>query len=495
MENVTGKYDIYKDIYERTGGELYLGVVGPVRTGKSTFIKQFMNKMIIPKIDDENERKRTLDELPQSAQGKTIMTTEPKFIPKNGMSITVEDGVDMKIRLIDCVGYVVKDAEGYMEDGAKRMVKTPWSDEEIPFENAAEIGTNRVINDHSNVGIIITTDGSFGEIDRESYIEAEQKTIMQMKSIGKPFIVLLNSVHPHSDKTVELADKISGDYNVNVYRVNCEQLKREDALSILKSILDEFPLCEINFTLPKWFDILDVSHWLKSDIVSCMKNCCMKFSKMNDVNDSSLISDSPYIKNIMIVNKDTSTGIVNVNIELHEHNYYNILSEMTGTDIQDEYMLIDSLKKSALMKDSYEKVNQAMSDVERTGYGVVAPVRDEIVLEEPEIIKNGSRYGIKIKATAPSVHMIKTDIVTEIAPIVGSEQQAQDLIDYINSNSGDNNDGIWETNIFGKSVEQIVWDGIDTKIAGLTDETRQKMQNAVMKITNENKGNVIFIIL
>lgn len=489
------KYDIYKDIFERTKGELYLGVVGPVRTGKSTFIKQFMNMMIIPQIEDENEKKRTLDELPQSAQGKTIMTTEPKFIPKNGISIAVEDGVDMKIRLIDCVGYIVNGAEGHMENGAQRMVKTPWSEEEIPFESAAEIGTNRVINDHSNVGIIITTDGSFGEIPRENYAAAEEKTILQMKKIGKPFVVLLNSVHPHSEKTKELAEQIKNKYNVFVYTVNCEQLKREDALAIMKNILNEFPLCEINFLLPKWFDILDVSHWLKSDIIINMRKCCDKLKKMNDVTDKSLYSESPYIKNIMIINKDTSTGVVNVKIELHEHNYYKILSEMTGTTIEDEYMLVDNLKKFADLKDSYEKVNQAMSDVERTGYGVVAPVREEIELEEPEIIKNGSRYGIKIKATAPSVHMIKTDIVTEIAPIVGSEQQAQDLIDYIHSNSQDDSKGIWDTNIFGKSVEQIVWDGIDTKIAGLTDETRQKMQNAVMKITNENKGNVIFIIL
>lgn len=489
------KYDIYKDICERTGGELYLGVVGPVRTGKSTFIKNFMNLMILPQIHDENERKRAMDELPQSAQGKTIMTTEPKFIPKNGMDIEVMDGATMNIRLIDCVGFIVKGAEGHMENGQERMVKTPWSENEIPFEKAAEIGTDKVITCHSNLGIVVITDGSIGEIERENYVSAEEKTINNMKKIGKPFVVILNSTHPYSEKTINLSKELQKKYGVNVLPYNCEQLKKNDIIDILKMLLNEFPITTINFMLPKWFDILDYSHWLKAEVIEHIKNSCKDVVKINDVNEKMLESESPYINSISISKKDTSTGIVNVNIDLDQQYYYEVLSEMTGTEIKDEYMLIRNLKEFSDLKSGYEKVNQAMDDVDATGYGVVTPLRNEIVLDEPQIIKNGNRFGIKIRATAPSVHLIKTDIITEIAPIVGSEQQAQDLIDYINSNSEEQNEGIWDTNIFGKSIEQIVWDGINTKITGLSDETRQKMQNAVMKITNENKGNVIFIIL
>lgn len=488
-------YNLYKDIAERTNGEIYIGVVGPVRTGKSTFIKRFMDILVLPEIENEAVKERTRDELPQSAAGKMIMTTEPKFIPKDAAVIPMSDNSEVKIRLIDCVGYMTNGATGHIENDSERMVKTPWFDTEIPFTKAAEIGTYKVINEHSSIGFVITTDGSFGEIERENYEKPEEETIRQLKKIGKPFVVLLNSSKPYSEETKNIAKQIEEKNNVTVFPVNCQQLKKEDIMNILTSVLNEFPVCMTEFYMPKWVEMLDNEHWLKNSIIQNLRGFMSKINSMKDVTENVFDKECRYVKEYKIEEKSLSTGVVRVRINLGDDYYYQVLSELTGTDIPDEYRLITSLKDFAMLKDSYSKVKNAMEEVKARGYGVVTPDRSEITLAEPEIIKNGSKYGVKIKAEAPSIHMIKANIMTEIAPIVGSEEQAKDLIEFINENSKTKEDGIWETNIFGKSIEQIVDDGIHTKISHLSDETQEKMQNTLQKITNESNGGVICIII
>lgn len=488
------EYNVYKDIQKRTGGEIYLAVVGPVRTGKSTFIKRFMDIMVIPQIADENVKERTRDELPQSATGTTIMTTEPKFIPKEAAKIQVTPDTNVSVRLIDCVGYMTKGATGHIENDMERMVKTPWFDYEIPFTKAAEIGTKKVINEHSTIGIVITTDGSFGDIERNNYIEPEERTINQLKSLGKPFIVLLNTNKPYAKETLELANQISEKNNVTVLPINCEQLKKEEIYKILETVLYEFPLSSISFYMPKWVEMLEEDHYLKQDIITTLK---MKLKDMHKVKDSAKLDDisSEYVKGSYIKNKDLSTGNIDIELDMDDMHYYSVLSDLTGTPIENEYHLIHSLKDYASLKNEYEKVKDAMMDVGYKGYGVVTPSKDEIILGEPEIIKTGNKYGVKIKAQAPSIHMIKTEVLTEIAPIVGSEQQAKELIEYINSSAQSSENGIFETNIFGKSIEQIVEDGIRNKLDKLSNETQEKMKNTLEKITNESTGGVICIII
>lgn len=488
------EYDVYKDINKRTNGEIYLAVVGPVRTGKSTFIKRFMDLMVIPEIKDENVKERTLDELPQSATGTTIMTTEPKFIPKEAAKIEISPETVVSVRLIDCVGYMVKGATGHVENDVERMVKTPWFDYDIPFTKAAEIGTKKVINEHSTIGVVITTDGSFGDIARENYVEPEERTINQLKNLGKPFIVLLNSQKPFAKETLQLAEEIGQKNDVTVLPINCAQLKREEIHKILETVLYEFPISTISFRIPKWVEMLDEEHYFKKSIVDSIKNIIMGMKKVKDTKElGSIMSD--YIRQSRIDKTDLSTGNIDVNLVMDDNHYYSVLSDLTGTEINNEYNLINALKNYAVLKDDYSKIEEAMMNVNFKGYGVVTPSKEEIMLEEPEIIKNGNKYGIKIKAKAPSIHMIKTEVLTEIAPIVGNEEQAKDLIEYIKENGEKSENGIFETNIFGKSIEQIVEEGIRNKLEKLSDETQDKLKSTLEKITNESNGGVICIII
>ena len=430
--------NLYQDIKDRTGGEIYIGVVGPVRTGKSTFIKRFMDILVLPGIKDENDRMRARDELPQSAQGKTIMTTEPKFIPKEAAQIALSDDVQVKLRLIDCVGFMVDGAQGHIENENERMVKTPWFDYEIPFTKAAEMGTQKVITDHSTIGIVVTTDGSIGEIQRESYIPAEERTIMELKRIGKPFVILFNAVLP----------------------VNCEQLKKEDISVILDSVLREFPISEFDLFIPKWAEMLPMSHPVKEALLGVMKTAMSQASYMKEVKEKDINQESPYIKQVKLDKIELSDGRIVLNAQIDDTHYYNLLSDMTGLPIKGEYELVRSMKEFARMKREYQKVEGALESVRRKGYGVVAPAREEIELAEPQVIRHGNKFGVKMDAKCPSIHMIKANIETEIAPIVGSEEQAKDLITYIKENAAQSEDGIWTTNIFGKSIEDIVDDGI-----------------------------------
>ena len=488
-------FNVYKDIQARTGGEIYIGVVGPVRTGKSTFIKRFMELLVLPAMEDENMKNLSRDELPQSAAGKTIMTTEPKFIPKEAASINLADGIEAKVRLIDCVGFMVDGAAGHVENGEERLVKTPWFDHEIPFTQAAEIGTRKVINDHSTIGIVVTTDGSIGEIKRPGYIAAEQQTIDELKKLGKPFVVLLNSVRPYSDETAKLAKEMAENYQVSVLPVNCEQLKKDDIFHILERVLREFPVTEIDFHIPKWLEILPSTHWLKAQVIQAAKGVVQKVAHMKDVAGELAGQGAEAVRGMNIRNMRMADGTVSVQVDMDDSYYYQILSDYVGLPIEGEYQLMQTLSSLAAMQKEYEKVKNALAQVRLKGYGVVTPERSEIVLDEPQVIKHGNKYGVKMKAEAPSINLIKAHIETEIAPIVGSEQQAEDLIAYIKENAKDSDDGIWNANIFGKSVEQIVEDGIQAKISQMTEDCQLKLQDTLQKIINDSNGGMICIII
>ena len=488
-------FNVYKDIQARTGGEIYIGVVGPVRTGKSTFIKRFMELLVLPAMEDEHMRSLSRDELPQSAAGKTIMTTEPKFIPKEAARITLTDGIEAKVRLIDCVGFMAEGAAGHIENGEERLVKTPWFDQEIPFTQAAEIGTRKVIGVHSTIGIVVTADGSFGEIKRQGYIGAENRTIEELKNLGKPFVVLLNSARPYSDETARLAKEMSSNYGVSVLPVNCEQLKKDDIYHILEKVLKEFPVTQLDFHIPKWLEILPATHWLKAQVIQEAKNLLKEVNHMKDVAAKLEEQKADGIRSMNIRQMRMSDGRVSIQVEMDDGYYYQILSDLTGIPIEGEYQLLRTLGTLAAMQKEYEQVKNALSQVRMKGYGVVMPERSEIVLDEPQVIKHGNKYGVKMKAEAPSINMIKAHIETEIAPIVGSEQQAMDLIAYTKENARDNEDGVWNTNIFGKSIEQIVEDGIQAKISQMTEDCQMKLQDTLQKIINDSNGGMICIII
>ncbi|MGL5434126.1 MAG: stage IV sporulation protein A [Lachnospiraceae bacterium] len=488
-------YNVYKDIKARTGGEIYIGVVGPVRTGKSTFIKRFMEQMVLPEMNDAHQANRTRDELPQSAAGKTIMTTEPKFIPKEAALIQLDDGIQAKVRLIDCVGFMVEGAAGHEENEQERLVKTPWFDAEIPFTRAAEVGTRKVINDHSTIGIVITTDGSFGELKRDAYKHAEETSVNELKAIGKPFIMLLNSDRPYSEETKRMAGEMQDTYGVTVLPVNCEQLKKEDISRILEHVLKEFPVTEVDFYIPKWLEVLPVTHWLKEEVVQMAKDLMGKARHMKDVHSNWSDGNSDAIQSMRIDQMDMSDGSVSVRVDMDDDYYYQTLSDFTGMPITDEYQLMQTLKNLSQMQSEYDKVLNALNQVRMKGYGVMTPERTEIILDEPQLIKHGNKYGVKMRAEAPSINLIKAHIQTEIAPIVGSEQQAEDLIAYMKDNARRKEDGIWDTNIFGKSIEQIVEDGIQTKVSQMTEDCQMKLQDALQKIINDSNGGMICIII
>ena len=486
-------YNIYKDIQARTNGEIYIGVVGPVRTGKSTFVRRFMELAALPNME-ETERNEVRDQLPLSGSGKLITTVEPKFIPKEAARIHIGEDVDAKIRLIDCVGFVVPDAAGNMENGKERMVKTPWYGYEIPFHQAAETGTRKVIEEHSSIGLIITCDGSFGEIPRENYIESEEKTVAELKKTGKPFLILINSQKPYKEETLNLAEELKKKYQAGVLSVNCEQLRKEDVSRILEKILYEFPVVQMEFYVPKWVEMLSRDHYLKEELLNGAKELMGKIKYVKDASKENLSISSEYVKKMVPELVDLSSGRVKIRVEMEEHWYYEVLSEMTGVSIADEYALIHTMREMAKMREEYVKVQGAIEAVRGKGYGVVTPDKEEIRLEEPVVIKQGNKYGVKIKSVSPSIHMIRANIETEIAPIVGNEEQAKDLISYIKA-SDERKESIWQTNIFGKSIGQLVEDGIHTKLVQIGDESQIKLQDTMQKIVNDSKGGLVCIII
>lgn len=493
MEYAVNTYNLYRDIQKRTGGEIYIGVLGPVRTGKSTFIKRFMEEMVLPFMEDEHAKARAQDELPQSAGGKTITTTEPKFVPNEAAEVVLNGDVPVSVRLIDCVGYMVEGAAGHKEEDRERMVKTPWFDYEIPFTQAAEAGTDKVMNEHSTIGFVITTDGSFGEIPRSSYLEAEEKTITALKKLRKPFLVLVNSQKPYAEEAKKTVSEISEKYGVSAVSVNCEQLKKDDILMLLENVLYEFPISAIEFYMPKWVEMLSDDNRLKQDMIEKVRLLMKNYNTIRDILENPVSIESDYIKRCKMDGVSLSDGVVKVQLEMEERYYYEMLTEMVGETIADEYQLISMLKNFAAMKHEYAKVLEAVNMVRMKGYGVVTPERDEIELEQPELIKHGNKFGVKIKASSPSIHLIRANIETEIAPIVGTQEQADDLIRYIKQTDSEN--GIWDTNIFGKTVEQLVNDGITAKVAVIGEESQIKLQDTMQKIVNDSSGGMVCIII
>lgn len=489
MEN----FQVYRDIQVRTGGDIYIGVVGPVRTGKSTFIRRFMELVALPGMSEEKAA-QIRDQLPLSGSGKLITTVEPKFIPKDAVPVLLGKEHKVMVRLIDCVGFLVKEASGHVEEGKERMVKTPWFENAIPFHEAAQTGTRKVIEEHSTIGLVITTDGSFGELPRENFLEAEERTVLELKKQEKPFLVLVNSQTPYKEDTQQLVKSIQEKYQVSAMAVNCEQLRREDVSRILEGILYEFPVSEIQFYIPKWVEMLPLDHELKAQILSQIKETMGRLMHIRDITRDSVKLQGPYVQETLLEDVSLADGTVRVRVQVNDEYYYKMLSEMSGIPMESEYELIHTMRELAAMKEQFVKVQPALEAVRGSGYGVVVPELSEIQMEEPAVIRQGNKFGVKIRSKSPSIHMIKASIETEIAPIVGTEQQARDLITYIGE-SESRGESVWETNIFGKSIEQLVQDGIRSKITAISEESQVKLQDTMQKIVNDSKGGLVCIII
>ena len=487
---------IYQDIAMRTGGDLYLGLVGPVRTGKSTFIKKFMETLVIPNIDSDYRRERAVDELPQSAAGKTIMTTEPKFIPEEAVEVFLDDQASFRVRLIDCVGYVVPSALGYVENDGPRMVVTPWFEEEVPFNMAAEIGTRKVIQEHSTIGLVVTTDGSISDIPREEYEQAEERVISELKEIEKPFVVLLNATQPGSAKVQDLARQLSEKYAVPVMPVNCLELTQNDIRDIMSAVLYQFPVKEICVDFPRWILSLEKDHWLRQELVSSILDHAQEIVRIRDVESAmSKTTEQEHVESASVTEIDLGRGRVKLLMQVPGNLLYEIISERTGLDIDSEAGLMPCMIELAQMKRDYEKIKGALDQVEAVGYGIVMPTLEELRLEEPEIVKQGNRYGVRLKASAPSIHMMKADITTEISPIVGSEKQSEELVMYLLQEFEDSPEKIWESNIFGKSLHSLVNEGLHNKLYRMPQEARLKLQETIERIINEGCTGLICIII
>lgn len=488
--------NIYKDIATRTGGDIYIGVIGPVRTGKSTFIRKFMESVVLPNIEEEYELSRARDEMPQSAAGKTVMTTEPKFVPDEAVNITIGNSSNLRVKMVDCVGYIVPEALGHIENGSARMVMTPWNENPMPFGEAAELGTRKVISDHSTIGVVVTTDGTIGEIGRESYVEAEEKVIDELKRINKPFVIVLNSSTPESPESERLAYELEEKYNSPVALVNCLELDKTDIEGILEMVLLEFPIREVKIKLPGWIYALDNKHKIRESINESILECAKGIAKAGDVDKCfKTLSDNEYVLDTNVNEIDLATGSVRVFAELKDGLFYKTIGEMTGIDIENEAQLISQMIELSRIKTEYEKVESALKAVEEVGYGIVTPSLEDLKLEEPEITKQQGAYGVKLKASAPSVHMIKATIQTELNPVVGTEQQSEELIKYMLKEFEEDPKKIWESNMFGKSLYDLINEGLNSKLAKIPHEARLKFGDTLQKLINEGSGGLICIIL
>ncbi len=487
---------IYSDIAQRCGGNIYIGVVGPVRTGKSTFIKKFMESLVLPNISDENTRQRALDEMPQSAQGKTVMTTEPKFVPDEPVHISFDNNVSMNVKMVDCVGYIVPDVMGLVEEGSPRMVHTPWSDSPMPFEEAAELGTRKVIREHSTIGMVVTTDGSITDIGRESYADAERRVINEVKLQKLPFVIILNSAHPDNPETIALAQELESTYLAPVALVNCLELDADDIRAILSLTLSEFPIKEIRVEMPSWTRALDSEHAIRRSIREYISAKSKTARKINDLSDMFADADScEYVKSMDISEINLGVGEAHVCVTLEDGLYYKTVSEMTGLDISSEEEMIKTLTSLAQTKKKYDRISEALEAAETRGYGIVMPEVSDLKLEEPEIVKQPGGYGVKLRASAPSIHMIKAGIETEISPVVGTEQQSEDLVKYLLAEFEENPSKIWESNMFGRTLYELVNDGLHSKLENMPDDARDKLSETLGRIINEGSGGLICIIL
>ena len=488
--------DIYTDIATRTNGDIYIGVVGPVRTGKSTFITQFMEKFVIPNIQSDFRRERAIDELPQSAAGKTIMTTEPKFIPEEAVRVELEQGAEFNVRMIDCVGYIIPSAIGYFENEMPRMVMTPWFEAEVPFNMAAEVGTQKVITEHSTIGLVITTDGSITDLPRDEYEECEERVIDELKEINKPFVVLMNSVNPQSDEAIELCREMSEKYQTTVIPVNCLELNEEDIKNILTQVLYSFPIKEINIEMPSWINSLDKGHWLKEGIFRHIKDSAASLKNLREIKlCADDIQGCEHIVESSVKSIDLGNGSAVISVTIDPALFYKVMGETTGLDIKSDSDLMTQIIHLVRVKQKYAKFAKALNEVEEKGYGIVMPSMDELTLDEPEIIKQGGKYGIRLKATAPSIHMMKATINTEVAPIVGSEKQSEELVLYMLNDFEESPEKIWESNIFGKSLHELVNEGLHAKLGKLPDDARMRLRETIERMINEGCSGLICFIL
>ena len=487
--------DIIKNIGARTNGDLYLGVVGAVRTGKSTFIKKFIENLVVPNIEDEIEKKRCLDEIPQSAQGKMIMTTEPKFVPSNSATINI-DNFTCNVRLVDCVGYIIEGSTGYEDENGPRMVKTPWYEEEIPFVEAAEIGTEKVIKDHSSIGIVVTTDGSFGDINRSNYVDAERRVIEELKSIGKPFIIILNSSKPNNPDTIELRNNLEEEYNVPVLLMSIENMNENDVYSVLRESLFEFPISEVKVNIPDWIGYLNPNNDIKKEYIEKIKESVVSVDKLRDIESiTEHFSDSEIIKSAYISNVDYETGTVTITLEAPDSLFNTVLKSTIGFEVKTKADLLKIFQDYSESKNEYDQIKEALKMVRATGYGVASPTLSDMKLETPEIIKQGSRYGIKLKAVAPSIHMIRVDVESTFEPIIGTEIQSKQLIDYLMKDKETDPNAIWKSEIFGRSIDNIVKEGIQAKLSLTPEAARYKLQQTLTKLVNKGSGNLFAIVI
>jgi len=487
---------IYRDIAERTGGDIYLGIVGPVRTGKSTLIKRFMETLVLPNMNDRYRLERATDELPQSAAGRTIMTTEPKFIPEDAVEITLGQSAAMRVRMIDCVGYIIPSALGYIEDNAPRMVKTPWFDEEVPFNLAAEVGTRKVINEHSTIGVVVTTDGSITDLPRAEYAEAEDRVIDELKQINKPFIVLVNCIDPTLPESRELAEQIGKKHNVPAAAVNCQSITEAEIRELLSMILFEFPIRSVAFNMPRWLCTLPRTHWLKQEMFTLVRESVEPASRIRDADGiCRAVGGGQYVIDSRVGAIDLGSGCITMDVTVQPNLFYRILGEQTGLDIADDAGLLRSMLELADIKRKYDRISAALEEVEATGYGIVMPGIDELRLEEPEMVKQGGKYGVRLKASAPSIHMLKANITTEVAPVVGSEKQSEDLVSYLLDEFEGDPGAIWQSNIFGKSLHELVNEGLHNKLYKMPPEARGKLQETIERVINEGCSGLICIIL
>ncbi len=488
--------NIYSDIAKRTGSNIYIGVVGPVRTGKSTFIKRFMESLVLPNISNPYDKERAQDEMPQSAAGRTVMTAEPKFIPDEAVEITLSDNAKMSVRMVDCVGYIIPDALGQIENGGPRMVHTPWRDEPIPFSEAAEYGTKKVITDHSTIGIVVTSDGTVGEFGRQSYVDAETRVVSELKALGKPFAIVMNSSDPSREESIRLATSIENEYNVPVALVNCLELNSEDIKHILEMILMEFPVRQISVSIPGWLSALGDGHPIYRSVKDSILSCGENISKIADISNAfAPMEDNEFVSSAVVSEIDLGKGEAYVNIHLPDELYYKTLGELTGFEIDGEETLVGLLKQLSEMKKIYDKIEKALDDVNKEGYGIVIPDVSELVLEEPETIKQNGGYGVRLKASGPSIHMIKANIETEINPIVGTEAQSEELIKRMKTEFESSPEKLWQSNIFGKTLEELVSDGLVTKLSHMSSEARDRLGQTLEKVINEGSGGLICIIL
>lgn len=490
------KYDIYKDIAERTQGDIYAGVVGPVRTGKSTFIKRFMELLVIPNIQNKYKKERAKDELPLSGAGKTIMTTEPKFVPNEAVELVLKDNITFKVRMVDCVGYLVKGALGHEEDHIPRMVSTPWHENDIPFEEAAEIGTRKVITDHSTIGIVVTTDGSITDIERTNYIKAEERVIFELKELEKPFIIVLNTKHPNLDSTLALRESLEEKYGVSVVAIDCLNMEIEDVERIFEKLLFEFPIKEITIKFPGWIEGLPRSHWIKNSILSSLKESIQTLQKLNEVEISlKTLRELEIVKDVNIKEIKLGEGVVNAELIVDEELFFEVLKEMTGYTIEGDYQILGLISKLAETKKEYDKIESALGQAKEIGYGLVSPSLDEMELAEPEIYRQGNRFGVKLKARAPSLHILRCDITTEVSPLIGTEKQSEELVKYFLDEFEEDPSKIWQSNLFGKSLYDLINEQLQGKLNTMPDDARNKMRRALERIINDGSGGLICIII